>query len=69
MNAVPMLIRCAIGQQERNNIREPDHGCGTRASDAVESRTALPAEQEGVIAGYHAIGAFPSDVPDYGYGD
>ena len=69
MNAVPMLIRCTIGQQERNNIREPDHGCGTPASDARDSREVLPADQEGVIAGYHPLGAFAGDTPNYGYGD
>ena len=68
-SAIPMLIRCAIGQQERNNIREPDHGCGTRGSEVADSREIIPAESEGVIPGYRAIGVLTSDAPDYGHGD
>jgi len=56
VNAIEMIVRCAIGQQGAYVIPEPDHGCGARPGETLPAgRTIAPVQDEGVVEGFRPI--------------
>lgn len=63
-NAIPMIVRCAIGQQNADKTAAPIHDMTGRPEATVHNDTPFIAtpQGEGVVDGHRVLGTLPGDT-------